>query len=490
MPIKLPNLDDRTFADLVTDAQALIPVHAPEWTNHNESDPGITFIELFAYLTEMLIYRLNRVTDANRCAFLKLIDGIERTPSPQHAGMIIRAGSQEEVSLNAEVQAVILKLRQQDRAVTCEDFDRLALAVDPKVERAYCVPQRDLTSATPYEKALNHVSVVILPTEGAFDYVFLFDGTNFIDVTLSASGANDTKVALLPPSGVSPFLYLGSSAPFGLIRFVLADLADAGQGYNLGFNYFDGKQNDWVQLTATDNALVDGTSNLSSSGFVAFTSPPNWKTTVVNNQSMYWLSVSTSQPPTKTTTVNSIFLDLISSQIFLDLKEATSQYLEPRRLLTTRVHVVGPRFLTIGVHLSVHLKPDAKEGDVGQAVKDALTVFFNPHSSGPDNPGWPFGRSVYVSEIYKLLNDIPGIDFVTRAKVVDPKTGKETGQLLEILTAYDSETGQDISNERRTTFPEGVADGELVAINLQPDELVNFSIKKSTLEYEQAAETD
>src|ERR1044072_4492447 len=102
MPIKLPNLDDRAFADLVADGRSLIHVYAPEWTNHNESDPGITLIELFAYLTEMLIYRLNRVTDANRCAFLKLIDGIDRTPSTQHAGMVIRAGSQEEVALSAE----------------------------------------------------------------------------------------------------------------------------------------------------------------------------------------------------------------------------------------------------------------------------------------------------------------------------------------------------------------------------------------------------
>src|ERR1044071_5129365 len=86
MPITLPNLDDRRYADLVEEARSLIPTYAPEWTDHNESDPGITLIELFAYLSEMLIYRLNRVTDATRYAFLKLLDPTFVPPATQSAG--------------------------------------------------------------------------------------------------------------------------------------------------------------------------------------------------------------------------------------------------------------------------------------------------------------------------------------------------------------------------------------------------------------------
>jgi len=75
MPLTLPNLDDRRYADLVEEARALIPTYAPEWTNHNPSDPGITLIELFAWLAEMQIYALNRVTDNNVRTFLKLLNG-------------------------------------------------------------------------------------------------------------------------------------------------------------------------------------------------------------------------------------------------------------------------------------------------------------------------------------------------------------------------------------------------------------------------------
>src|SRR6266850_5093691 len=110
MPLTLPNLDDRTYADLVDEARALIPVYAPTWTNHNESDPGITLIELFAYLTEMLIYRLNRITDAETLAFLTLING----PGWSSSG-----------DLRQDKRLSVQMLRQPYRAVTSADYQNL-----------------------------------------------------------------------------------------------------------------------------------------------------------------------------------------------------------------------------------------------------------------------------------------------------------------------------------------------------------------------------
>ncbi len=75
MGLEIPNLDDKTFDQLVEDARLLIPRFVPEWTDHNFSDPGITFIDLFAWLTEMQIYQLNRITDENYQKFLKMVGG-------------------------------------------------------------------------------------------------------------------------------------------------------------------------------------------------------------------------------------------------------------------------------------------------------------------------------------------------------------------------------------------------------------------------------
>ena len=79
MPLTLPNLDDRRWAELVDEGRALIPFYAPEWTDHNVHDPGITLLELFAWLAEMDVYHLNRVTDRNKLKFLSLV-GIHLEP--------------------------------------------------------------------------------------------------------------------------------------------------------------------------------------------------------------------------------------------------------------------------------------------------------------------------------------------------------------------------------------------------------------------------
>ncbi|MGH9056417.1 MAG: putative baseplate assembly protein [Acidimicrobiales bacterium] len=73
MSLPAPNLDDRRFQGLVDDAKRLVQQRCPEWTDHNVSDPGVTLIEAFAYMTDQLIYRLNRVPDRNYIKFLELI---------------------------------------------------------------------------------------------------------------------------------------------------------------------------------------------------------------------------------------------------------------------------------------------------------------------------------------------------------------------------------------------------------------------------------
>lgn len=83
--IPSPNLDDRTFQDIVDEAIRLIPQYCPEWTNHNPADPGITLIELFAWMTEMVLYRLNKVPDKNYLAFLDLMGVRLQPPQPARA---------------------------------------------------------------------------------------------------------------------------------------------------------------------------------------------------------------------------------------------------------------------------------------------------------------------------------------------------------------------------------------------------------------------
>ncbi|HET6614060.1 MAG TPA: putative baseplate assembly protein [Kofleriaceae bacterium] len=86
--IPSPKLDDREFDDIVAEALRLIPRYAPEWTHHNPSDPGITLIELAAWMTDLILYRLNRVPEKNYVAFLNLL-GITLKP-PQAARALLQ----------------------------------------------------------------------------------------------------------------------------------------------------------------------------------------------------------------------------------------------------------------------------------------------------------------------------------------------------------------------------------------------------------------
>lgn len=73
MALQIPNLDDKKFEDLAQEARALIPRFAREWTDHNVHDPGVTFLELFAWLAEMQIYQLNRISARQTEKFLRLV---------------------------------------------------------------------------------------------------------------------------------------------------------------------------------------------------------------------------------------------------------------------------------------------------------------------------------------------------------------------------------------------------------------------------------
>ncbi|MBH8572459.1 putative baseplate assembly protein [Nostocaceae cyanobacterium CENA369] len=81
---KLPksNLDDRTFKDLVDECILRIPRYCPEWTNYNPSDPGITLIELFAWLTDQMLLRFNQVPQRNYITFLELLGVRLQAPAP------------------------------------------------------------------------------------------------------------------------------------------------------------------------------------------------------------------------------------------------------------------------------------------------------------------------------------------------------------------------------------------------------------------------
>lgn len=391
MPIQLPNLDDRTYTDLVEEGRRLIPTYAPEWTNHNPSDPGITLIELFASITEMLLYRLNRVTDANRLAFLKLLNG----PSWE-------APDQTDPLFNTKmadtVRETVSAFREPNRAVTREDFERSALKADATIARTRCLPRRNLESGNARAGDIDepgHVSVVIVPSGQDSTPQPTRELMQKVAADLEPRRLLTTRVHIVGPAYVTV-----------RVRLTLVLKPDAIED-RFRFSLPSAVQADLDGRTLSDELR----SRFDAAGLRL--SPQT--TIVVKTAQSRWLI-------TDGTTLRS----------YTVRKEVDSQASREQ--------------------LNVY-------EDVGrdQVVK-SLRRFMHPLSGGHDGLGWPFGRSVYVSDIYELLDMLPGIDVVT--KTVDPNTKQALDEFI-------------VSDRDRLQYNEN---GDLSAVEIRSHELVDADV--------------
>ncbi|MFW9259433.1 baseplate protein J [Nostoc sp. CALU 546] len=306
MTLPLPNLDDRTYANLVEEAISQIPVEYPEWTDHNPTDTGIILIELLAWLTEMTLYRVNQIPDDNYASFLSLLKG-------EQWNLPINLSTQErQKTLQSEIKNTLLELRKTYRAITPDDFEKLVLidwnesldSAELKIARVKCLAQRNLSHLDANTVTKGHISLVVVPENN--------------------------------------------------------------QGENQYKNLFN--------------------------------------------------------------------------------------FLDNRRLLTTRLHIVEPEYVSIAVEAELVLEDGAQAEAVKTQAKKEVEMFFDPLRSQKywQGKGWPFGRSVYISELYKLLDDLEGVDYVENLQIKDKNNTSKT----EINLADNQLVKLNIENTKFTILVE------------------------------------
>jgi hypothetical protein len=106
MALPLPNLDDKSFLRIVEEARTLIPSTAPEWTDHNIHDPGITFIDLFAWLAEIEHYRLNNTSAFGSAQFFSLIGLTPLGQQPAEVTIALASAAADFLPANSRVSAI------------------------------------------------------------------------------------------------------------------------------------------------------------------------------------------------------------------------------------------------------------------------------------------------------------------------------------------------------------------------------------------------
>ncbi len=218
MPLHLPELDDRDFEQLLEEAKRRIPTFTPEWTNFGgESDPGITLVQLFAFLTDTLLYRANRIPERNRLKFLQLLrvplqpaaaaSGIitianDRGPLaalPLNRGVVMSAGNvdfltREGVNILPVESQVYYKRLVPTSDNRYQDFVEKYDAIRWATELASSSDKDNIGSAAPSQLAFYETAQLALPAKGDPNPVLDFADT--MD--------NALYIALLAPQNVDP----------------------------------------------------------------------------------------------------------------------------------------------------------------------------------------------------------------------------------------------------------------------------------------------
>jgi hypothetical protein len=300
----LSQIPEARYDDLLAEARARLPALCPEWTDHGPADLGITLIELFAALVEMIRYRTRRETEAMTRAFLELLGGQDIAREPD---------------LAAAMRLALAQVWTPYRAVTADDYEALtrdawpaspeaaALAGKAGLRRVRCLAERDLEGGAPLALAPDHVTLVVLAEPG-------------------------------------------------------------------------------------------------------------------------------------------------NSGVFAPLR----RFFEPRRILTTRLHVVPPAVVVVRVDADLYLDDDVVPGAARARIVAALVKWFDPYAGGVDGDGWPFGGEVFLSDLYALFDGVPGVDFVADVGVRTPVADRAltTGDGAQVGLRLDphEQVGLDLAGSKLRLF--------------------------------------
>ncbi|MGA1871577.1 MAG: hypothetical protein ACMUJM_23870 [bacterium] len=410
MTLKLPELDDRKYEDLVQEALRLIPTYAPQWTNHNPSDPGITLIELFAYFTELLIYRLNRITEDNKKSFLKLLG---QEPSDNN-------------DVDEQIREVLLELRKPNRAVTSEDIQALALDGFPdEIARVHCIPNVNLAVGVDRARP-GHFSLIIVPYIDIdeidsfglqyIDHLVAEVGDFFKDKVLITSRIHVVKpryltigirlsVVLKPDANEIKYLHKGK---------IEEDID------SFGISYIDSVTDRRLMIIEAYEETT-GNKNLISDN-ITFSELEENKWLVIDND---------------------------YQKIYIIIKEMDSATNETYFYLY--------------------------EDIIRTSIMKALWNYFHPLKGGPRKDGWPFGRNVYVSEIYQIVDSQEDVDYVSTMEIVDPATGYPTSLEEVFIIEGVYSTIRKLHNDSNKLYGIEVAANELVKL---PFDKIQIEVKK------------
>lgn len=262
MAIPDPQLDDRRFQEIVNEAKQLIPRFCPEWTDHNVSDPGVTLIELFSYMVDMLLYRVNRVPDKMYLRFMDLLGIRVADATPARTRLMFALTAAQEV------------------AVTIPSGTEVSTVASPHEEPVSFTTDENLVLFPPVLR-----NCLVSPDEVTFATVI---------GDLDSGGFQAFRDTPLPGDGV----YFGFAEDISSHLISVAfDAAVAGIGIDprdppLAWEAWCGDVEGWTRVTVDS----DSSGGFNEQGNVVMELPEGMQMRLLSGPVLFWLRVRVVQP--------------------------------------------------------------------------------------------------------------------------------------------------------------------------------------------------
>ena len=457
MAFPLPRLDDRSFDQLVEQAIARARATCPDWTDFSPGDPGVTLIEAFAFLTEAMLYRLNRVPPKLRLALLNLAGVTMRPPSaasvelafsriagsPQDAKITIPAGTTV-TSADGSVQFMVTARAVIEAGQTSAAAPALhcELVVDELLGTTSGAAGQRFTVARP---------AVIAPTADRLDFVL---GVEFSDHAVRQAGdkkfeiwrevavfsdsssddpvyqldrasgriqfGSDSGAGRIPPVGllVRASYRCGGGRAGNVAAGSLTTIRGGPAGIEVTNPERAANGGDLETVTELERRAPSAISTrgvavtahdyeqvvLEAAGFaraLAYAQAQIWRHAapgVVEVAAMPWIDAS-AQPD------GAITVAVVNAHRTDDLLRIGQAEIDQRRPLGVRAVVSWAKVRPVSVALRVVIGLEADPLAVEHGVKRRINALFSPMRD------LPFGQQLRASEVYERILNEPGVRY-------------------------------------------------------------------------------
>lgn len=279
--LQLPDLALKTYKETVDEMIVSIPRYSDKWTNFNPTDPGITIIELLSWISETILYRINRIPDESYVNFLRMVAGAS---GAEYVEKLLNEMTSDPVSDRAQIKLLeFLKEIEKGNKKSVPDIKTEALKFLDSHYRA--VTKKD-----------------------------------FQQLSIEATENEEVKVKRAD---------VDVSMDTGRIEIII---------------------------------------------------------------------------------VSDINYDIDMDAKYDEMISKVKNYLYPRRLVGTRIEVKKPEFTPLKMNIEIICLPHARAKTVEKKIKDAIITYLDPLKGGPDKHGWPYGRSLTVFEIDRIIEETDDVD--------------------------------------------------------------------------------